>query len=187
MIPFRGKFWDLPGYFLAIDLAPRPSKTGLLGALGPAKSRSRLGFFSPRAGQDRSMSVPRPLQEAPMRPRRPKKGPRGFSGPILTPPGPPRTSKTMLWGLKFYGFEGAPGACKEHFTRHLRAVQDILRQACCVKSFPRYSKTSRPGLPFLNASQEASRSASPDVPGQASEGWAAVPRRRRLGLNLIKL
>ena len=145
-------------------LAPKMAETSLGIPLGAAKSRSRLVFFGLRAVQERSKMSPRPLQEASMRPIRSKKTPRGLWGPTFTPPRPLGTSKTAVWGMNSQCFEGPPGACQEHATRHPRAFQDILRQACCVKSFPRYSETSRPGPPSENASRDASRSASLDVP-----------------------
>ena len=49
----------------------------------------------------------------------------------------------------------------------------------------RYSKTSRPELPSEEAAQQASRSAPLDMPEQASEGWLAVPRCKRLGLHTL--
>ena len=48
--------WDP---LLDVHLAPRPFETGLLGALGPAKSRSRLIFFGPKRLQERPKRHPR--------------------------------------------------------------------------------------------------------------------------------
>ena len=135
----RDPILDPPGLRFGSLLALKMAETSLGSPLGAAKSRSRGLFFGPRAVQERSKRSPRPLQEASMRPRRSKKAPRGLWRPILTPVGPLRTSKTAVLG--------APRACQEHSKRHPRAFQDILKQACCVKSFPRYSKTSRPGRP----------------------------------------
>ena len=72
-----------PGLLFGLPSGPGQFETSLLGALGPAKSRSRLVFFGPRAAQERSKRVPRPLPEAFMRPRRPKKAPGGLWGPLL--------------------------------------------------------------------------------------------------------
>ena len=134
---------DRLGLLFGSLLALKMAETSLGNPLGAAKSRSRGLFFGPRAVQERSKRSPRPLQEASMRPRRSKKGPRDLWGPILIPPGPFGTSQTTVLGMKFQCFQGAPGACQEHSARHPRAFQDILKHACFVKSVPRYSKTSR--------------------------------------------
>ena len=123
----RDPIWDSPGLCFGSLLAPKMAENCLGIRLGAAKSRSRGLFFGPRAVQERSKRSPRTLQEASMRPRRSKKGPRGLWGSIFTPPGPLGTSKTIMLGIKFQSFQGAPGACQEHSTRHPRASQDILR------------------------------------------------------------
>ena len=128
---FWSPFWK--------PFGPKMAETSLGIPLGAAKSRSRLVFFGLRAVQERSKMSPRPLQEASRRPIRSKKTPRCLWGPTFTPPRPLGTSKTAVWGMNSQCFEGPPGACQEHATRHPRAFRDILRQACCVKSFPRYS------------------------------------------------
>ena len=138
---------DPPGLHVGSLLSLKMAETSLGNPLGAAKSRSRGLFFGPRAVQERSKRSPRPLQEASMRPRRSKKGPRGLWGPIFTPLKALRTSNVAILSVKFPCFKGAPGACQEHSTRHPRAFQDILRQACFVKSDPRYSKKSCPGPP----------------------------------------
>ena len=116
-----------PGLRFGSLLALKRAETSLGSPLGAAKSRSRGLFFGPRAVQERSKRSPRPLQEASMRPRRSKKGPRRFWGSIFTPPGLLGTSKTAILGITFQCFQGAPGACQEHSTRHPRTFQDILR------------------------------------------------------------
>ena len=108
------------------------SETSLGILLGAAKSRSRDLFFGPRAVQERSKRPPRPLQEASMRPRRSKKGPRGLWGPILTSLRPLRTSKIAILSVKFPCFEGAPSS-----SGGLPGALDKTS-----KSIPRYSKTS---------------------------------------------
>ena len=40
-VRFGCKFWDPPGHLLGSHVAPRQLETSLLGALGPAKSRSQ--------------------------------------------------------------------------------------------------------------------------------------------------
>ena len=94
---FGASFWTLWDPLLDVDLGPRPFETGLLGALGPAKSRSRLVFFGPERFQERpkrhprdSKRHPRALQEASQTSRGSKTPPRGLGGPILTPFGKPR-------------------------------------------------------------------------------------------------
>ena len=141
-------------------------------ALGCPRAVFNYFWGGSRAVQERSKRRPRGKRPPP----RAEEAPRWVQDTSGTP-GRSGTSKFMTFrDPKVAIFDGL-----EHSGRHPRAVQDIIRQTCCVKSFPRYSETSRPGPPSEKASRDASRSASLDVPGQASEGWAAVPRRRRLG------
>ena len=183
--PKVGPKWD-PNRIFDAEALRTPLESLLERSWKPQEPKRRswerlLAGLGPKRGPKRGPKWhPKTVQDACMRPRRSKKAPRGLWGAILTPPGPLGTSKTAVLRIKFPCFEGATGACQEHSARHPRAFQDMLRQACCVKSIPRYSKTSRPGPPSENASRDASRSASLDVPEQASKGWAAVPRRRRL-------
>ena len=113
-----------------------------------------------------------------MRPRRSKKGPRGLWGPILTPLGPLRTSNLAVLSMKFHASKeplGVPGAlCKTS------------------KSNPRYSFCQKHSKIFQDKPLKASLlerkpgSLQERIPQRARaglKGWAAVPRRRRLGLN----
>ena len=69
-------------------------------------------FFGSIAVQERSKRPPKPHQEASMRPRRSKKGPRGVWGPILTPLGPLRTSKSTDWDIKSNTFKEPRGLAR---------------------------------------------------------------------------
>ena len=89
----RSSILDPLGLPLGSLLDPKMAETSLGNPLGAAKKRSRGLFFGPRAVQERSKRSQRPLQEASMRPRRSKKGPRGLWAPISTSLGPP-------WDLK---------------------------------------------------------------------------------------
>ena len=51
---FRTSFLDPPGLLLGGYLAPRQAKNGLLGGLGPSKSRSPITFLGPGGVQERS-------------------------------------------------------------------------------------------------------------------------------------
>ena len=51
---FRTSFFDLPGLLLGGYLASRQAETGLLGGLGPSKSRSPITFLGPGGVQERS-------------------------------------------------------------------------------------------------------------------------------------
>ena len=86
-IRFWNQFWDLWDFLLVANLAPRPFETGLLGALGPAKSRSRLVFFGPERLQERSKMEKGGFQKGDQK-RTKKRDPRyiGFSG-MRGPPG----------------------------------------------------------------------------------------------------
>ena len=53
--------WHPPGLLLGGYLAPRQFKIGLLGALGPSKSRSKVTFFGSKSLQERSKRRPRAL------------------------------------------------------------------------------------------------------------------------------
>ena len=85
---------DPPGLRFGSLLALKMAETSFGNPLGSAKSRPRGLFIGPRAVQERSKGPPRPPQEASMRPRRSKKGPRGLWGPIFISPGPLGASKT---------------------------------------------------------------------------------------------
>ena len=76
---FGTSFWTFWDPLLDVDLAPRPFETGLLGARGPAKSRSRLVFFGPERLQERPRGIqetPRGTQEYSKRPPKPQEAPR---------------------------------------------------------------------------------------------------------------
>ena len=138
----RDPILDPPGLRFGSFLAVKTAETSLGIPLGAAKSCSRRLFFGLRAVQEHSKRSPRPLQEASMRPRRSKKGPRGLWGPIFTPPGPLGTSKTTIWGMK------TPRDLKnsnlEHEISMLPRSPGGLPGALykTSKSMSRYSKTS---------------------------------------------
>ena len=125
-----------------------------------SRRRQACPQTSPRASR-RLKTAPRTLQEA----------------PILTSLGPLRTFKTAVLRMKSQCFEGALGTCQEHSARH-----------------PIYSKTSlvcqeRTKI-FQDKPLKASllkrkpRSLQERIPRSARagrRGWAAVPRRWRLG------
>ena len=69
---FGASFWTLWDPLMDVHLAPRPFETGLLGALGPAKSRSRLVFVRPRTAPRATQEASKRLQGAP------KSTPRGL-------------------------------------------------------------------------------------------------------------
>ena len=106
---FGASFWTLWG---RTHLVPRPFETGLLGALGPAKSRSRLVFSGPGSLQERSKRPPRALQEDSKSSRGSKLRPRGLRGPIFTPPGPSGPHKYHLFALNLCDFKELPRGFK---------------------------------------------------------------------------
>ena len=135
----RGPIWDPPGLRFGSLLALKMGETSLGNHLGAAKSRSRGLFSAPRAVQEGSKRAPRPLQEL----KRLQDGSKTPPGADFNLSGTLRDLKIMIFGGPKVAFFGS----LEHSARHPKAFQDILRQACCVKSFPRYSKTSCPGPP----------------------------------------
>ena len=148
------RFWTLPGSVWEAFWPPRWLKTVLKFFQDPPRADPYTFFSAPRA----SKSGPRGLQEHFKRPPRAEEASscvQEASGERFylpwAPSGPQKPSffdlKNNVFGMNFQCFQGVPRACQEHSKRHPRAFQDILKQACCVKSFPRYSKTSRPGPP----------------------------------------
>ena len=79
------RFWDPPGLRLGGYLAPRQCETSLLGALGLAKSRFQYLLFGSKSLQQGSKRLPRAFQEACRRPRRSKRLPGSYFGPVWTP------------------------------------------------------------------------------------------------------
>ena len=162
MGPSRAPFWVKMG------------ETSLGNHLGAAKSRSRGLFSAPRAVQEGSKRTPRPLQEL----KRLKDGSKTPPGADFNLSGTLRDLKIMIFGGPKVAFFGS----LEHSARH--------------KSIPGYSETSllcqefskifQDKLPRASLLERNPRSLQERIPRRARaclEGWAAVPRRRRLGLN----
>ena len=93
-------------------MAPRPFETGLLGALGPAKSRSRLVFVRPwkppRALQEGSRSASGGLQEV----KRLQAASKRPSGTDFHPSGALGTSKISFFALNLFDFKEPPRGFK---------------------------------------------------------------------------
>ena len=131
--PSRPPFWEPFGPRDGRNLPWKSSWSGQ----EPIKSTFFRSQSRPRGLQEDSKTAPRGLQELKRLQDRSK-----------TPPGTDFNPSGTLRDLKIMIFRDPKVAifCSlEQSARHPRAFQDVLRQACCVKSSPRYSKTSRPG------------------------------------------
>ena len=77
-IVFGPRFWTLLGTLLGGHLAPRHAETGLLGGLGPSKSRFQLVFLGPMRVQERAKRRPRGQRRPEQISRPPKWAPRSI-------------------------------------------------------------------------------------------------------------
>ena len=82
---FRTPFLDLPGPLLGGYLDPRQAETGLLGGLGPSKSRFQLLFFGPGGLQERSKRPTGGENKRPEQRTIAKRSPRGFQDTFWSP------------------------------------------------------------------------------------------------------
>ena len=88
LIRFWNQFKDPPGTLLGAHLALRQCETSLLGALGPAKSRSQLCFLGPEGLQEPSKSAPYAPGSLPLADQASSRAPRGLQETSRRPPGP---------------------------------------------------------------------------------------------------
>ena len=93
--PLRAPFWT-----------PRQAETGLLGGLGPSKSRFQLVFFGPGGVQERSKRPTGGENKGPRKRTIAKRPPRGFQdqfgsqlGRILEPSGDDLDNFGTSWGV----------------------------------------------------------------------------------------
>ena len=154
-------------------LAPKMAETSLGIPLGAAKSRSRLVFFGPRAVQERSKRSPRPLQEASMSPRRSRKAPRSLWRQILTPWNPSGRQK-QPFGEPRGPARSTPKDIQEHFKNS--------KTSLLCQEFSKIFQDKPPRASFSERKPRSLHDCMPQCARAGFKGWAAVPRRRRLGL-----